>query len=747
MGKKRRRPLHIAFVWNMHQPFYKDLVSSQYMLPWVRLHGIKDYYGMAHILRNFPEIHQTFNLVPSLLKQIQDYTQQGFLGIDETTLHLTLKPADELTPTDKVYLLINCFMCNWQRMVYPYPRFKELLVKRGLSVSAIELEKIQAYFTNQEYLDLQVWASLCWIDPYFNPRVKDLFERGVNFREEDKVALLTVQEEIMRLIVPEYRALAENGQIELITSPMYHPILPLLCDSEQAMMALPDIKLPNIRFTHPEDAVAQLEKGIACFKDIMGLTPQGMWPSEGSVSQEVVGLIAKAGIKWIATDEQILAKSLDMTLSRDEHERLRDPAVLYQPYLAGKPGEEISMIFRDYYLSDLIGFKYSQMDSGEAAKNFINNFLSINDSLPEEGDYLVSIILDGENAWEYFPNQGRDFLSFVYEGITNEPLLQAVTVSEYLKEHPPANYLENVFSGSWINHNFRIWIGHDEDNSGWEQIEMTRNALLEYQKANPENADIIAKAWEEIYVAEGSDWFWWYGDDHNSANDDMFDNMFRRQLINVYNMLSLDVPECLYVSNIIGDKRCLPEAGPKGFINPTIDGKLTDYFDWIGAGFFDATKNICSGHQTMHQNISQQIICGIYYGFNLENLFLRVDFSKPWLESVNDWACNVNLLHPAEYKLEIKIQGFSEEKKLSVQFYRRRDAAAWEKISSQVKVALCRILEVKIPLSNLNVKSGDELFLTVSVEKDDLEVERWPGSEYMVLEVPAEDFEAEMWQV
>ncbi|MBI5787631.1 MAG: glycoside hydrolase [Candidatus Schekmanbacteria bacterium] len=743
--QQRTAPLHIAFVWNMHQPYYQDMGSGEYLLPWVRMHGIKDYYMMVHILRQFPEIHQTFNLVPSLLKQIKDYTDRGLKNIKETSLQLFLKPAAELTRNDKVYLLYNFFMANWEHLVYPHPRYAQLLRKRGQAIKFEELDRIQEYFSTQDFLDLQIWFNLSWIDPFFktDPRIASLLQKGEKFQEEDKLILLTVQEDILKLIIPEHAALAKSGQIELITSPMYHPILPLLCDSRNAHAAMPGVKLPHPIFSHPEDAAAQLAKGVALFKEITGITPNGMWPSEGSVCEEIIPLIARQGIKWIATDEQILAKSLDTLLDRDGNNIPHAPELLYQPYWIEKGGQRLNMIFRDHLLSDLIGFNYSRMDSKDAASDMVARLLAINKKLPKEGSYLVTILLDGENAWEYYVNNGVEFLIYLYEELRREPMLKIVTVSEYLKENPARKQLKNLFSGSWIDHNFRIWIGHEEDNSGWEQINLTRQALVEYQAEHP-NADpqLIASAWEEIYIAEGSDWFWWYGEEHNSANDEMFDNLFRQQLINVYNMLGLEVPKRLYVSNIIETRHCTPQSEPKGFLHPVIDGMITNYFEWLAAGNFDVTKNCSSMHQAMHQ--STKVFSGLYFGFNPENLFLRLDFAQPWQTDVPDWCFKIFVLKPSEWRLDLYPPQNGAD--LRTTLYKRRDANGWEKVSASCQAALGKILEIKIPLADLKVKSGDVLHLSVTIEKNNLEVEHWPGRGYMIITVPGADFEALIWQ-
>ena len=354
-------PLYVAFLWHMHQPFYKDLVTGGYAMPWSRLHGVKDYYGMAHILRDFPDIRQTFNLVPSLMDQIIDYSEKGASDI---YLDHARKPAADLGKGEQIFVLRNFFLANWDNMIRPYPRYWELLSKRGTDVSDRELGRMARYFSAQDFLDLQVWFNLAWFDPLFkdsDPMLIGLIQKGRDFTEEEKGQLIEKQREVMRLILPEYRDLWEQGRIEVSASPYYHPILPLLCDTDAAKTASPGIRLPT-RFSHPEDAEAQVSRALARFSEVFGRRPVGMWPSEGSVSEAVIPIVADQGIKWLATDEEVLAKSLDIPLDRDFSGVSKRPEVLYRPYRAVHDDREVSIVFRDHTLSDLIGFVYSKWD-------------------------------------------------------------------------------------------------------------------------------------------------------------------------------------------------------------------------------------------------------------------------------------------------------------------------------------------------------------------------------------------------
>ncbi|MFQ5586816.1 MAG: glycoside hydrolase family 57 protein, partial [Thermodesulfobacteriota bacterium] len=531
--------LHIAVIWHMHQPYYKDLASGEYLLPWVRLHAIKDYYDMPLLLDEFPGIRQTFNLVPSLLAQIEDYGKgEGrdvFMGVSQ-------KPASDLTETDKEFILSNFFLAHWENMVKPLPRYWELLHKRGLAFNRDEMREMIRFFSESDFRDLQVLFNLSWFDPSIlktHPFLASMVEKGSMFEEGDKEMLFKTEREIIAQVIPNYRRLMEEGKAELTTTPFYHPILPLLCNTNIASQALPHATLPAPPFIHPEDARLQVERAVNYHHNLFGCAPRGMWPSEGSVSEEALGIIASQGIEWVATDEEILEASTGVRVKRGHSGRLMNPEFLYKPYVFEADENDIAVIFRDHNLSDRIGFVYQSWQAVTAAKDFIERLHHIRTALGEKnrgGEYLVPVILDGENCWEHYKNDGRDFLTALYEMIEGDPLLEMVTVSEHLKEHPPSTRLDTVFPGSWINHNFKIWIGHEEDNRAWEYLRTARDTLIAAEKDGRVEKETLERAWENIYIAEGSDWCWWYGDENSTENDTEFDILFRKNLINVYTL-------------------------------------------------------------------------------------------------------------------------------------------------------------------------------------------------------------------
>ncbi|MDP2168655.1 MAG: glycoside hydrolase family 57 protein [Thermodesulfovibrionales bacterium] len=720
-------PLNVAFIWHMHQPYYKDPFTGDYRLPWVRLHGTKDYLDMAAVLREFPAVRQTFNLVPSLLEQLQDYAENN---VRDSFLEMTKKPAASLSEDDRAFLLENFFFANWDMMIRPLPRYCELLEKRGLRTPRGEIRNRARYFTETDFHDLQVLFNLAWIDPHLrqnDPALSELIKKGRGFTEEEKAVVIEKHTEIIRKIVPEYRELWDAGQIELSTSPFYHPILPLLADTHSAKEAMPDARLPRERFRHPEDAAAQIRMGLDYFQKTFGRRPEGMWPSEGSVSEAVLALMKEEGIRWAATDEEVLGASLGRVL-RNKTGHIAEPETLYRAYeFSG-----VNIIFRDHGLSDLIGFVYSGWQPKEAAKNMIDNLIGIRKSLPpKKGGYIVPIILDGENAWEHYRNDGRDFLMHLYEGLSKEERLRTVTVSEHLRENPEAEGLKRLHSGSWIYANFSTWIGHKEDNLSWDYLKDARDALSEFSSRNP-GAD-TGSAWRSIYIAEGSDWNWWYGDEHVTEMQKEFDELYRSNLLKVYDSIGEKPPQRLYVPIAREDRVVAPQKEIRGFITPKMDGQVTGYFEWYQA----ASLSVGESGGSMHK--AESLISEIHYGFDAQNLYIRVDPKIPYAEFPEDSAICINIIRPHEFRLEMPIT-----KQHGAGLF-ERSGKEWIKRADGMDFAVGEILEAGIPFSLIKAEGGDELNICVTVNRDSLQVERCPWRGLISLTVPTADFEARMW--
>jgi alpha-amylase/alpha-mannosidase (GH57 family) len=720
-------PLYISFVWHMHQPYYKDPSTDVYRLPWVRLHGTKDYLDMLEILKEFPSIKQNFNLVPSLLEQLNDYAENN---ARDSYLETSRTKVSDLSYADKVFILENFFLANWETMIRPFPRYYELLVNRGTHFIKGDLARRVKYFSNADFLDLQVFFNLCWIDPFFRQNdafLKMLVEKGRNFTEDEKGLLLQKQMEILKRIIPAYREMASTGQVELSPSPFYHPITPLLCDTDIARTAMPKVNLPRQRFSCPEDAVKQIEMGIKYFEKVFGHRPAGMWPSEGSVSEQVLRSMSSFGIQWVATDEGVLANSLGKSF-RDSSGNMTDPQALYRPYCF----EDVSIVFRDHTLSDLIGFVYSQWDAKKAAEDLIAKLLHIRNSMPADRPRLVSIILDGENAWEHYKNDGRDFFLYLYEGLSREERLKTTTVSEFITHHDKGERLDYLHPGSWINSNFGIWIGHEEDNLAWDYLSDTRKKLDLFQKEHP--GINLEKAWKSIYIAEGSDWNWWYGDEHTTETQEEFDELFRLNLMQVYREMGREIPAELFVPILSHDRRVAPTLLIRGFIRPAIDGLVTSYYEWYQGAQLDVKKSGGSMHK------SESLIETIYYGFNKDSLFLRLDPKMPFAGFEEGTEFSIITTSPSDIKITVPVKGTEIRASL---YEKTKDT--WIKAKEVADVAVLDIFEIGIPFSDLKAKENDELHLFISIRAGTEEIERCPWRGHISIKVPTPDFEALMW--
>jgi len=747
---------NVAILWHMHQPFYEDLTTGEHILPWVRLHALKDYYGMVALLNEFPRVKVTFNLVPSLLVQLEAFAAGR---ARDQYLELSLKPAVDLQPADVEFILDNFFHAQRQRMIDGYPRYSELLARRGGS-RPTDADKRSAArrFTADDLRDLQVWHKLAWIDPFYldgDARIRGLVEKGSRFTEEDKALLARVELELLNKVVPEYREAAARGQIEISTSPFYHPILPLLCDTNVYLRTHPDSPMPRHRFVHPEDAAEQLERAVACHERLFGRRPVGLWPSEGSVSDAMVPLVARAGFRWMATDELILARTLGVTLARDSHGHLEQPDWLYRPYSLTPT---LACAFRDHALSDLIGFAYSGWNTEAAAEDFVGRLAEAGRHYRDRSgtsggeaaeEPFIPIILDGENAWEHFEGGGRPFLRALYRRLSEHPELRTVTMAEGCAA--PHRGLTGIFPGSWIDANFYIWIGHADDRRGWSQLAEAHQALETSMRDGDLDPVALAGAREEILIAEGSDWFWWYGDDHSSDQDLEFDDLFRRHLRNVYGLLRKTVPDELFVSNISGLGAPPAQTAPTALVAPTIDGEETSYFEWLGAGALEIREDGHRGGAMQQATRRSSMLRLVQFGFGRSpaDLYVRLDCDRPLAELLADgYAFALKFLQPAGVRFVMRMEGG----KAIGTFWDRAAAGdgrthAWtERSPGGASVTAGAILEAALPLAELaSGATAPVTFFVVVLAPNRSELEVHPEHHPIEVAVPDEQFEARNW--
>ncbi len=556
-------PVRLALLWHMHQPYYLDPETGESVLPWVRLHALKDYWGMVALVDECPGMRATFNLVPSLVEQVQAYASERTW---DRQLVLGLREAETVEPADAEWFIREGFHAHPPTMVDPYPRYAELW-RQQASGRPFDLTALR---------DLQVWQKLAWVDPDIaatDARVRRLLDKGRGFDEHDKGVLRAVELEVLRRIVPAYRAAAERGQVELSTSPYFHPILPLLCDSAAHHDAHPGAPLPEPSFVWPADADAQLARAIHAHTAWFGQPPRGVWPSEGSVSPAAAAAIARAGVRWMATDEDILKRSRALA-------GLDTPDILkFRAHAFETPWGEVRALFRDHGLSDAIGFVYQRWSAESAVDDFVSKLRAIGThaAAVDGRQAIVPIILDGENAWEHYAGGGRPFLRALYRRLAEAADIEPVTMLEATGgEVTP---LTRLFAGSWIHGDFGIWIGHADDRRAWVQLGQARERF-EALKAGLA-PDAAAEAFDALLAAEGSDWFWWYGDDHSSAHDRDFDALFRRHLRRAWRAMGQEPPDELHQTNI-----STPVAGDDVLrlrVSSGSPSSLTSYFERLGA--------------------------------------------------------------------------------------------------------------------------------------------------------------------
>jgi len=701
--------LKVAFLWHMHQPYYLDPETNKFMMPWVRLHGLKDYLDMPLLASKY-NVKFTFNLVPSLLDQIEMYCQ----GYVDRHLELSKIPARELSFEMKKEILESFFDANYPTMIYPYPRYRQLYRKQESCGSDINLAT--EIFSTSEWRDLQVWSNLVWIDPMFreDEPIRELFQKKRDFTEEDKEQLLNYEIGLLKKIIPTYRKLYRENKIDISFTPYYHPILPLLVDTDVAREAIPDILLPRNRFNYPDDARWHIQNSRDKFQSLFGQSLRGMWPSEGSVSESVIKLVGENQIKWIATDQEVLYHSL---LKSGLESGQFSPHSLYTCEAA----PDVRIFFRDHGLSDKIGFVYSGLETDRAVNDFIQSLKTIRNILKGKlENSIVPIILDGENAWEYFPDDGMEFLGKFCEALAADDQIEIVSLTEAAEEIKPVS-LPSLFAGSWINHNFRIWIGHSEDNNAWDALFNARKTLVDYQKQNPQaDEKKLEKAWKQIHIAEGSDWCWWYGDDHIGDHNAQFDKIFRAHLTAIYNNLGIDPPPDL-MRPIHRRESVSGVIMPESLITPQLDGLLTHFYEWGGAGQYD-----CSNVGGATHRVDKIVKC-IFFAFDFKCFYIRLDFDEKFnLVGENDYKVVIDFKSGGSKEIPLEKGGSKEETGFSY--------------------AVNRILETCFDRKSL-IETGDgQIEFNVMIYSNKQMVEKWPVDESFKIELPNKN-KMSFWEV
>jgi alpha-amylase/alpha-mannosidase (GH57 family) len=682
-----------------------------------------------------------------LILQLEDYAAGQAM---DPYLEVALTPEENLSLEQQQFIVQNFFDANHHTLIDPHPRYAQLYEQRQHQGHAWCLEN----WTHQDFSDLLAWHNLAWIDPIFwdDPEIAAWLEKGKDFTLSDRQRIYSKQQEIIRRIVPQHRKMQEAGQLEVTTTPYTHPILPLLADTNAGRVAVSNMALPQKRFQWQEDIPRHLRKAWDLYLERFGRIPRGLWPSEQSVSPTILPYIAKEGFKWICSDEAVLGWSVKQFFHRDETGNVYEPEILYRPYRLATPNGDLSIVFRDHRLSDLIGFSYSSMAPRQAASDLIGHLEAIARSLRSrqankgaalEQPWLVTIALDGENCWEYYQQDGMPFLNALYKNLSQHSGIKLVTVSEFTEQFPPTVQIPapQLHSGSWVDGSFTTWIGDPVKNRAWDLLTEARNLVAQHPKATEENNPEV---WEALYAAEGSDWFWWFGEGHSSSHDAMFDQLFREHLSAIYQALNVPVPP--HLQNALESHGLKGDHRPETFIKPVIDGKKDDQ-DWDKAGRIE----IGGARGTMHRSSEVQ---RLYYGWDHLNFYLRLD-TKSGLQPGKDLPGELHLLWyypgrttfnspaplaevpehtPANYlfRHHLGINLISE----SAWFEESGEHYQWHSRTSHAQVAFEECIEVAVPWSDLHIEPDCPLELVVVLADDGVYHSYLPEEQLVIMQSP-----------
>ena len=700
----------------MHQPVYQLSPEGDYLMSWVRLHAVKDYLDMVTITDKYKNIKLNINLVPVLLDAFIDYGVKGFHDLHS---RLTITPVENLNIEDKEFILNNFFDANYKTMIYPFPEYNRLFQKRQ---SFVDVD-INA-FSEQEYSDLMALFNLVWFDPVYlkeYPALKKLFKKGKNYTLEDRQLIIELQRDIIRRIIPTYKEFLEKGKIEITTSPYYHPILPILLDIKSINIdnkeGLPsDLKMSL-------DAKMQTQSALDKVEKIFGKRPKGIWPSEHCISSKELDLFKELGIEWTISDEGILADSINHEFVRDFKGYMEDPYHLVKSY---KYKNGIKLIFRNSMISNLISFEYPNFDSELAARDLYERIKVMQSKLLTSPDdnHLLTIAMDGENCWENYPQDANVFLNTLYKLIDEDESLETVLISDYLEKEKHHKPLNRIKAGSWINRNFKLWIDEPIKNLAWQYLKNVRDDFCNFVKKHPNNSH-IEQARKELFICEGSDWFWWYGEPNDSGRDNIFDYLFREHLKNIYTYLGMEVPEYLDMPLLVAVTK--PSRYPKSEINPEIDGQEEDD-SWLNAGCIEIPDG-----PVLKENKFFNRIC---FGYDKNNLYLRFYINKYVLEnpkkkdliyqmyvytrnaSKKHSLSPIRLINKTENVLPIAKQRFHNELQISIIKGELRFVRLIKSIpnnlwaldpAKDIKFAFDKVIDLKVPFDDLDIAHHENM--------------------------------------
>lgn len=713
----RTKKLSIAFYWHMHQPVYQLGPDGDFLMPWVRLHAIKDYLDMVEILEKFKKIKLNFNLVPVLLDSIIDYAENGMHDIHS---RLTVTPLNMLSDDAKLFVINNFFDANYQSMIFPYEEYNRLYQKRQSSPDAgIDI------FTDQEYSDLMALFNLAWFDPTHKnkyPELKKLYKKGKNYTDEDRVKIIEIQREIMRQIVPAYKKYLEKNRIEITTSPYYHPILPILLENKSIKKVTEDAP-QNLKTEL--DAKIQTQMALDRMEELFGKRPQGIWPSEHCIGPKTLDMLSSLGVNWTISDEGILSNSINTEFIRDFKGHLEDPYPLVKLYNYKTKVDDIKILFRDGTLPNLISFEYPNHNPLAAANDLYDRIKVVQNKILSSPDnqHLLTIAMDGENCWENYMEDGLSFLKAIYGLIEEDETLETVLISDYVNNEKRFKNLPKIVPGSWINRNFKLWIDEPMKNLAWNYLKQVRHDFSTFVKKNPLNPH-IQYAKRELFICEGSDWFWWYGEPNNSGRDNIFDYIFREHLKNIYLYLGMKAPD--FLDEPLTSVFTKHSRHPKGGFTPAL-GANDD--SWLNAGCID----IPDGPVLRDSKLFDRVC----YGYDKDNFYLRFYLNKYIIENpelvqktyqMYVYTRNLNrkhalsptrLINKTENVLPQSKDKFHNELQLSIQnnelkltrLIRAIPGNIWalQPTGKEIQSVYGDVLDMSIPFDVLEVQHGETL--------------------------------------
>lgn len=525
--------MQVVLCWHMHQPWYWDPESERYELPWTYLHAIKDYADMAAHLEAVPAARAVVNFTPTLLEQLADYERRIAAslahGIDirDPLLDALRQEQAPTRASERTALLQACLRAHEQHLIQRFPPYARLA---ELARCCLQSPERSAYVNDRFLADLLVWYHLAWLGETVrqDARVRRLTDKEAGYSHEDRIELLTIMGELIAGLIPRYRRLAANGQAELSVTPYAHPIAPLLIDFTAAREAMPQVMLPGSG-SYPggvERARWHIEKALLVFRHAFGLDPTGCWPAEGGLSEPVLKLLDEFGFRWTASGQGVIGHTL-----AGEHGR----ALKQRPYRVN--GSRATCFFRDDGLSDRIGFTYASWHADDAVSDFIMHLHRMKEQIEDPASAVVSVIMDGENAWDHYPRNGWYFLNALYQRLSEDPELRLTTFSDCIARAVAVEDLPRLVAGSWIYGNFSTWIGEADKNRAWDLLVQAKHAVDEALAAPGWTAADRLHLEQQLAICEGSDWFWWFGPTHARATVADFDRLFRRQLVKLYRLM------------------------------------------------------------------------------------------------------------------------------------------------------------------------------------------------------------------